>query len=87
MMPVLKLSRYRNKVRKHAPALCIAKFKFYGTHGNVFIMILHPPYTISHTHTSLYLGPEQAFNLPVTSVTAPTAAGTSPIAELTGWII
>ena len=89
MMPVLKLSRYQNKVRKHALALCTAKFKFYGTHGNIFIMILHTPPTLSHTHThtSLYLGPEQAFNLPVTSVTAPTAAGTSPIAELTGWII
>lgn len=39
------------------------------------------------TYTHLYLGSEQAFNLPVTSVTTPAAAGTSPIAELTGWII
>jgi len=55
MMPVLKLSRYGNKVRKHAFALCIAKFKFYGTHGNIFIMILHAPlHYLTHTHTSLF---------------------------------
>lgn len=83
MMPVLKLSRYRNKVRKHALALCIAKFRFYGTHGYIFIMILHTPlHYLSHTHLSLF-----RTLLPIASITTPTAAGTASRAELTKLII
>lgn len=47
-------------------------------------------YTALHhlTHTPLSLfRTEQGFNLPVTSVTAPTAAGTAPRAGLAGWIM
>lgn len=50
-------------------------------------MAVHPfcyptPHTISHT--PLYLGPEQTLHLPVSSATAPTAAGTAPRAGLRG---